>query len=140
MRSSRTLTGSSRAATLTAVVLFAAACAGSATDIAPVTAAPSSARTQLPIAIESPAETATPATEPPVEIDLGPLTGTFPTLTVSSGPGNIDVAMPLVLSTEAGGTCDAPLVLRYAFESAFDKAAPVVLPAGVLRTEPLRLV
>jgi hypothetical protein len=39
--------------------------------------------------------------------------------------------MSLILSTEAGGTCDAPLVLRYAFESAFDMAAPVVLPAGV---------
>ena len=49
----------------------------------------------------------------------------------SSGPGNIDVAMSLILSTEAGGTCDAPLVLRYAFESAFDMVAPVVLTAGV---------
>jgi hypothetical protein len=84
MRSSRTLTGSSRAATLTAVVLFAAACAGSDTDIAPVTAAASIARTEPPIAIVSPAETATPATEPPVEIDLGPLTGNFPIVTVSS--------------------------------------------------------
>jgi hypothetical protein len=49
----------------------------------------------------------------------------------SSGPGNTDVAMSLILSTEAGGTCDAPLVLRYAFESAFDMVAPVVLTAGV---------
>lgn len=214
MRSSRHPTRSCRATTLAAIALFAAGCAGSDADSAPAAAAPSSTQTELPVATESPAETAAPATEPPVEpdppateqpveTDPGPLSGNFSaadcqlnepidgdfqisdgTLTLdfgtdpaaagvtgvaletvpletaydsrgfshlfagriesadfpssnlefpltSSGPGSIDVAMSLILSTEAGGNCDAPLVARYAFESDFDMAASVVLPAGV---------
>jgi predicted dienelactone hydrolase len=76
MRSSRTFTRSSRAATLAAVALIAAACSGSDTvnDSAPVTAAPASVETELPLATESPAATEPPATEapvtePPVETD-----------------------------------------------------------------------
>jgi predicted dienelactone hydrolase len=68
MRSSRTFTRSSRAATLAAVALFVAACSGSDTvnDSAPVTEAPASVETELPVATESPAATEPPATEAPV--------------------------------------------------------------------------
>lgn len=82
MRSSRTFTRSSRAATLAVVALVAASCGGSDTASAPTTDVPASVATDPsaateppaasepsaetePQATEAPAETAPPVTEPP---------------------------------------------------------------------------
>ena len=111
MRSSRTFTRSSRAATLAAVALIAAACSGSDTvnDSAPVTAAPASVETELPVATESPAATEPPATEapvtePPVETDP-PVTEPENTadIELGNGLGPYEVGVQTIMVPDLSG-------------------------------------
>jgi predicted dienelactone hydrolase len=111
MRSSRTFTRSSRAATLAAVALIAAACSGSDTvnDSAPVTAAPASVETELPLATESPAATEPPATEapvtePPVETDP-PVTEPENTadIELGNGLGPYEVGVKTIMVPDLSG-------------------------------------
>ena len=109
MRSSRTLTRSSRVAALAAVALFAAACAGSDINSAPATEAP--AQTELPVATESPVATAEapvdtnpPATEPPVDTDP-PTNGpeNTPDIELGDGFGPYEVGVQTILVPDLTG-------------------------------------
>lgn len=146
MRSSRTFTRSSRAATLAAFGLIAAACGGSDANSAPASEAPASVETELPVAAESPVDTAAPETdvpaetEPPAETDP-PVTEPANTVDIEIGDGfgpyEVGVQTIMVPDPTGGGrdlTVDVWFPLLQDIDANFSPQQYTLLPGTFYET------